>query len=79
MDRRQRFRALRSVEAAAIAGLAHSGLSLAATALLLDAPDPADGDAELAAYLNDSSNQARAVTLTGARLPPTETDIEFID
>ena len=51
--------ALRSIEAAAIAGLAHSALSLIATALLLDAPDPGDGDTAIAEYYSDGGNQAR--------------------
>lgn len=55
-------RALRSVEAAAVAGLAHSLLSLIATALLLDAPDPDVGDAALTDYLTNGGNQARALT-----------------
>ena len=59
--RRPAARAARSIEAAAIAGLAHSLLSLIATRLLLDAPDPADGDAALAEYLSDGGNQRRAL------------------
>ena len=55
-------RAARSIEAAAVAGLAHSALSLVASTLLLDAPDPAKGDAVVAAYYSDGANQARALT-----------------
>lgn len=54
-------RALRSVEAAAIAGLAHSVLSLIATAMLLDSPDPAEGDVAMADFFSDGGNQARAL------------------
>jgi hypothetical protein len=50
-------RALRSIEAAAIAGLLHSSLSLAATWLLLTAPDPADGDQVVAQWYADEGNQ----------------------
>lgn len=52
---------LRSIEAAAIAGLVHSVLSLIATALLLDSPDPGDGDAALADYYSDGGNQGRMI------------------
>lgn len=61
-DRPPAARALRSVEAAAVAGLAHSILSLIATSLLLDAPDPDVGDAALTEYLTNGGNQARALT-----------------
>lgn len=55
-------RAVRSIEAAAIAGLAHSFLALIATAMLLASPDPADGDAAVGDYFNDDGNQVRALT-----------------
>ncbi|MGI9644806.1 MAG: hypothetical protein ACR2O6_05790 [Ilumatobacteraceae bacterium] len=50
---------LRTIEAAAIAGFAHSALALIATAMLLDAPDPGLGDAVVAEFYSDSGNQAR--------------------
>jgi hypothetical protein len=51
-------RTMRSIEAAAIAGLLHSVLSLAATGMLLSAPDPADGDQVIADwYLNDGNQR----------------------
>ena len=50
-------RALRSIEAAAIAGLLHSVLSLAATGLLLRAPDPSEGDRVVADWYLDDGNQ----------------------
>jgi hypothetical protein len=53
--------AMRSIEAAAIAGLAHSTLSLIATTWLYDAPDPADGDRAIAEWYSDGSNQARVI------------------
>lgn len=49
-------RPLRSIEAAAIAGLLHAFLMLAARALLVSSPDPADG-AAAAAWLEDGRNQ----------------------
>lgn len=64
MEERTRRRALpqslRSIEAAAIAGLVHCVLSLVATSLLLDAPDPGDGDVVVADFYSEGSNQARA-------------------
>jgi len=48
---------MRSIEAAAIAGLLHSVLSLVATRLLLTAPDPADGDQAVAEWYLDDANQ----------------------
>ena len=53
--------ALRSVEAAAIAGFAHSALSLIATFWLFGAPDPADGDRAVADWDADGANQARVL------------------
>ena len=53
--------ALRSVEAAALAGLAHSACSLAGTALLLRAPTPARGDAAVAEWYLDETNQRTTV------------------
>ena len=53
--------ALRSVEAAAIAGFAHSALSLIATFWLFGAPDPADGDRAVADWYADGANQARVL------------------
>jgi hypothetical protein len=55
-------RAARSIEAAAIAGLAHSVLSIIGTTLLLDAPDPAKGDAAMAEFYTNGANQARTIT-----------------
>lgn len=40
-----------------MAGLLHSALSLVATGLLLSSPDPRDGDAEIADWYLDESNQ----------------------
>jgi len=48
---------MRSVEAAAVAGLLHASFSLVATNLLLSAPDPSDGAAVLAAWYSDEGNQ----------------------
>lgn len=50
-------RALRTIEAAAIAGLLHGALSIAGSALLLRAPDPSEGDAVVAAWYLDEANQ----------------------
>jgi len=50
-------RALRSIEAAAVAGLLHSALSLVATGLLLSSPDPRDGDQAIAEWYLEDSNQ----------------------
>ncbi len=55
-------RAARSIEAAAIAGLAHSALSLIATWLLLGAPDPASGAGVLDEWYSDPGNQRRMIT-----------------
>ena len=55
-------RALRSIEAASIAGLLHSVLSLVATGLLLRAPDPSEGDQVVADWYLDDGNQ-RAMIL----------------
>lgn len=52
---------MRSIEAAAIAGLLHSALSLAATAMFLGSPDPADGDAAITAWYLDAANQRRLI------------------
>lgn len=52
---------MRSIEAAAIAGLLHSVLSLVATGLLLSAPDPGDGDAAIAEWYLDDANQRRMI------------------
>lgn len=54
-------RAARSVEAAAIAGLAHSALSLIATWLLLQAPDPGDGAGTLDEWYSTPANQRRMI------------------
>jgi hypothetical protein len=54
-------RALRSIEAAAIAGLLHSALSLVATGLLLSSPDPADGDQAIAEWYLDDGNQRKMI------------------
>ncbi len=54
-------RAMRSIEAAAIAGLLHSALSLVATWLLLSAPDPADGDRVVAEWYLDDGNQRKLI------------------
>ena len=48
---------MRSIEAAAIAGLLHGALSIAGSALLLRAPDPGEGDATVAAWYLDEANQ----------------------
>jgi hypothetical protein len=58
---RSRWGRWRSLEAAAVAGVLHSVLSLVATFLLLDSVDPDDGDAAVAAYLSDEANQSRAL------------------
>ena len=50
-------RAARSVEAAAIAGLAHSGLALIATWLLLQAPEPGSGSVAIEEWYDDAGNQ----------------------
>ncbi len=54
-------RAARSIEAAAVAGLAHSALSLIATWLLLGAPDPASGAGVLDEWYSDPGNQRRMI------------------
>ena len=48
---------MRSIEAAAIAGLLHGALSIAGSTLLLRAPDPGEGDATVAAWYLDEANQ----------------------
>ena len=58
-------RVMRSIEAAAIAGLLHSVLSLAATGLLLRAPDPADGDQVVADWYLDDGNQRTPLLFIG--------------
>jgi hypothetical protein len=50
-------RSMRSIEAAAVAGLLHGALSIAGSAMLLRAPDPGDGDAVVAAWYLDEANQ----------------------
>ena len=50
-------RAARSIEAAAIAGLAHSTLALIATWLLLQSPDPGSGAAAIDEWYEDAGNQ----------------------
>ena len=55
--RRNIPRALRSIEAAAIAGLLHSAMSLVATGLFLRAPDPSEGDQAVADWYLDDGNQ----------------------
>ncbi|MGI9623523.1 MAG: hypothetical protein ACR2PK_11855 [Acidimicrobiales bacterium] len=50
-------RALRSVEAAAVAGLAYSALTLVAGALLTRAPEPNEGDDAVADWYLQESNQ----------------------
>jgi hypothetical protein len=52
---------MRSIEAAAIAGLLHSVLSLFATFMLLTAPDPGDGNRVIAEWYSDDGNQRRLV------------------
>lgn len=52
---------MRSIEAAAIAGLLHSGLSLAATFMLLGAPEPTEGNAAITAWYLDEANQRRVI------------------
>ena len=52
---------MRSIEAAAVAGILHSVLSLVATAMLLSAPDPGDGDAAIADWYLDEGNQRRLI------------------
>lgn len=61
LRRARSARALRSIEAAAIAGLVHSALSLIATAWLLDSPDPGDGDRAVVGWYADGANQARLI------------------
>lgn len=57
-------RALRSIEAAAVAGLLHSALSLVATGLLLSSPDPRDGDQAIAEwYLGDANQRTMILAL----------------
>lgn len=53
---------MRSIEAAAIAGILHGVLSLIATGMLLSAPDPSEGDAAVTAWYLDVDNQRRLVT-----------------
>jgi hypothetical protein len=50
-------RSMRSIEAAAVAGLLHGALSIVGSALLLRAPDPGDGDAVVAAWYLEDANQ----------------------
>ena len=52
---------MRSIEAAAIAGLLHGALSVAGSALLLRAPDPGEGDAAIAAWYLDEANQRNMI------------------
>lgn len=60
--RRRRIpRALRSIEAAAVAGLLHSTLALAANGMLLSSPDPGDGDRAVADWYLDEANQRRII------------------
>ena len=59
--RRRVPRALRSIEAAAIAGLLHSALALIANGMLLSSPDPEDGDRVVADWYLDESNQRRII------------------
>lgn len=54
-------RAARSIEAAAIAGLAHSTLALIATWLLLQSPDPRDGAAAVDEWYSDAGNQRTVI------------------
>lgn len=54
-------RAIRSVEAAALAGLAHGALSLTATALLVRAPQPSDGDVAIADWYLSEANQRTTI------------------
>jgi hypothetical protein len=53
---------MRSIEAAAIAGLLHAALSLIATFMLQSAPEPGEGDAVIAAWYLDDGNQRRLLT-----------------
>jgi hypothetical protein len=48
---------LRSIEAAAVAGLLHSAMALGATTLLLRSPDPDDGDVAMVEWYSDGTNQ----------------------
>ena len=50
---------MRSIEAAAVAGLLHSVLSLVATFILLDVPDPSDGDQAIREWYLDDGHQRR--------------------
>lgn len=52
---------MRSIEAAAIAGLLHSVLSLAATFMFLDSPDPADGDQVIREWYLDDGHQRKLI------------------
>lgn len=52
---------MRSIEAAAIAGILHSVLSLTATGLLLSAPDAADADRTIGEWYQDDGNQRRVL------------------
>ena len=55
--------ALRSVEAAALAGLAHAALSLISTYLLLRAPRPEDGTADVLWYADEANQRSTALGL----------------
>jgi len=57
---------LRSVESAALAGLAHAALSLVGAALLLQAPTPSEGDAAAAEWYLEEAHQR--TTLLGLNL-----------
>ena len=59
--RRRVPRALRSIEAAAVAGLLHSALALIANWMLLSSPDPGDGNRVVADWYLDESNQRRII------------------
>lgn len=74
-QRRQIPRALRSIEAAAVAGLLHSALSLLATGLLLSAPDPAGGDQVVSEWYNDDGNQRLLILAVNL---PTMSSIMFV-
>lgn len=52
---------LRTIEAAAIAGLLYSALSLAATFILSEVPDPGDGERSIREWYADGGNQYRVI------------------
>ena len=52
---------MRSIEAAAIAGILHSLLSLVATFILLAAPDPSEGDQAIREWYLDEGHQRQLI------------------